>query len=457
MRFTPPYQIRADLPEVAEARISEIRFYVTHLIITLQFYDYNDGSGSDKKAAKKKKNEQNENYDKIASKFALTDKKHRKILFDAKIAYPMPDSPQFIIRSSRFVYSMLYTLSLKQNDIVKVEFAAPENSKNTKNPKNGRAKNDEDDDVQLFMGKIKSIDTDWINDPWQCINVIFTDDKKPGKLQPWELIFDEGKIKKTLHDKIMSHSISKMGNNDVIENIIDSSAKMERLNDYMVRFVSEMLQKKENSRFVQTRSQDDQKTLRRKSKFPMDLTLINDRLANRWYTSVESLKHDISLIKSNAQLLIDLDPNLADRITEQLLKHIEVFSNAKDKAKAQKPKESESDSETDSDEASQTDESTVDESVTDTSGDSEEEESSSEPISKIKKDRITNVQKKSVEKPPQKPLPRQTRSRESSNTRTRQTPKSVMKKESDSSSSDSTVSSTTSASSSITTTSSESE
>ncbi|KAK8890946.1 hypothetical protein M9Y10_028146 [Tritrichomonas musculus] len=437
MRLETPYQIRSDLPEEAEALISDIRFYVTHLIITLQFYDYTE----DGENGRRRRKPLNSNYDKIVQNFALTGKKNRKILFEGKIAYPMPDSPHFIVKKSRFVYSMLYTLSLKVNDIVKVELAS-DDSKNSKSSKNGK----DNDGVQLFKGKIKSIDQDWMKKPWECINVIFTDDKKMGKLQPWELIFDEQKIKKTLRERIMALQNTKSGNE---VNIVDEEAEMDRLNDYLLKFVREMFSKKDNSRFVKTRSEDDQKTLRRKSKFPMDLTLLSDRLANHWYTSVESVKHDITLIKTNAQFLIDLDTNFADHIYDQLMEKINIFYHGTEKNKKKATNKSDSESEPESTVDSETDSAPDADNESEVDSETDSESDAPAPNTKTRNNMNTKNQKKKTSKSPQKSTNKQVKKNESPKPKQRLN----IQKVSESSTTDSTISSTTSASSSITTTS----
>lgn len=440
MHFTPPYQIRPDLPQVSEARISDIKFYVTHLVITLQFYSMKVGNlHSPSSKGKKKGRSSDSSFDEIIRKFALSSERERKILFEAKIAYPMPDSPQFIVKKSRFVYSMLNTLLLKPSNIVKVEFQAPEKSNSLKSSKSNQRLNEIDNDVQLFMGKVKSISSNWINDPWQCINVIFTDDNKPGKLQPWELIFDEEKIKKDL-----TASLQKNFDEDESDSIVIDDAKMKKMNDSLVHFVSEMLQIKENAPFVSIRTNDEQKILRRKSKFPVDLTLICDRLANRWYTSVDSLKYDVNLIKSNAQLFDELNDKVADRIVDQLMKKIEPFSmdNEKSKPKNRKSKKEVSDSETES----ELDDSETD-SELDDSGSESDSDSKSTLTMKTRRSEKSFSQKKTSEK--------SSRVQSKNTKRTSAQPKSALKD--DDSDSSSMLSSTTSASSSVTTTSSDSE
>ncbi|OHT15336.1 hypothetical protein TRFO_42581 [Tritrichomonas foetus] len=242
MRFKTPYQVKRDLPQIAEAHISDIHFYITHLVITLKFND-----------------------------------------FTSKIAYPVPDSPPFLIRKSRFEHSMEHLSKLKPKDIVRVDFATQEGI------------------IKPFYCQIKTIAPKWKTDPYSCLSIIFQDDHNPGTIQPWEIIFNEP--------------------------LTETESKLNHLMDLMAPFLSELLQKKVNQPFISIRSPEIQTTLRSQAKLPIDLSLINDRLINHWYTNLESLIHDVKILKMNILVIRRLDGELADVIVKSLMEKITQLSS----------------------------------------------------------------------------------------------------------------------------------
>ena len=237
-KYQPPYMVDKNMGNVSFAHISNIQFFTQYLLLSLQFSD-----------------------------------------FEAKVAYPVPESPPFIVSESRYFQSLQIVSKLKPKDIVQAFFEG------------------DDGTTKPFDCIIKSIKKGYRNNPYGCISAVFDDDKSLATINPWEIVFN------------------------VTEN--DYGQKMKQLMDSLCPVIAEEMQKKNNKMLVNLRRPDYQSILKTRGILPLDLSLISDRLINYWYTNVISLKHDVELLKINAVALNINDHQAAELVTKKLLSIID--------------------------------------------------------------------------------------------------------------------------------------
>ena len=128
MHYMPPYEIQKKMPNVASAYIVDVQFYVSHLILTLQFCN-----------------------------------------FEGSVSYPLPESPPFLTTKYEFDESIKYCSTLKQGDIIKVVFQ-------------------DGDEAKEFEAILKKIKPNFEKDPWGSIIIQLIDDSSICYLEPWEVI-----------------------------------------------------------------------------------------------------------------------------------------------------------------------------------------------------------------------------------------------------------------------------
>ncbi|KAH0803158.1 PH-interacting protein-like isoform X2 [Histomonas meleagridis] len=249
MHYRTPYEIQRNLPDVTIATIINIQFYITHLILFLRFKD-----------------------------------------FEATIAYPIPETPPFIIREEIYNKSIKYCETLKVNDHIKAEFQ--EDNGNTKE----------------FEAIIISINKNYKNDPWSSIEVKFIDDNSICYLVPWEIINED--------------------------ETVEIDVKLNMLMDELYVYINDLINsgKKEITNMIYVRDGKSQRILIGNAKQPMDLTLFRDRLKNHWYTTEISLKNDLNILVENADILKVYSKKDAQLILEEVNKRIrkENESNSED-------------------------------------------------------------------------------------------------------------------------------
>jgi hypothetical protein len=172
--------------------------------------------------------------------------------FTVALAYPVPECPPFLVPEAHFARSLEFARKLAVDDIVDVFFA------------DGATRG------RVIAPPVLE------PDPYDSIEVEFTDDETSGQLQPWEILFPEKPGQDECAMMRMCASLS------------DMFAKMAQEAEEQIQFC---------------RSERALAICARRAEAPMDLTLIAERLRKNYYATPQSLLADVRQLGSVATVL----------------------------------------------------------------------------------------------------------------------------------------------------------
>ena len=138
--FTPPYVKYPKLGQVAYATVSNVEFFVDHLLVSLSFDKGRNG----------------------------------------QIYWPIPATPNFLVARSFYDLSMQFVGNLAVGDTVSVYFV------------------NEKGEAEPWEAKVAEISRRWERSPYNSVTVQWLDTKykDPAEVSPWELTFGETKPRK---------------------------------------------------------------------------------------------------------------------------------------------------------------------------------------------------------------------------------------------------------------------